>query len=96
MKKVLHKVKKAKARDQPTEPTSASGGIMDKIKHGIKRPGKEDLQSYGTITAATGTSRGSKRNESSSFLGKLIKKKPDRDNEKTRLLDNKDKLKRNS
>ena len=87
MKKVLHEISEGKARDQPTEPTSASGGIVDKIKPGIMRSGKEDLQSSGATVAVAGTSHGDERQESSSSLGKFIRKKADEDDEKTRLLD---------
>ena len=80
MEKVLCEVGEGKARDQPTESSGASGGIWDKSKHGIM---KEDSQSSGALS---GTSHGGERRENDSLLGK---QKSDKDDEKARLLDNK-------
>ena len=88
MKKLLRKVSKGKSRDQPFAPGGSSGGIMDKIKHGIMWLGKEVSQSSGAAVTTAGTSHGGERRGSHGLIGKLIKKKPDKDDEKAKVLDN--------
>ena len=52
MKKVLTKVGKNKARQQPTNRSAAEGGLVGKIKHEIKKLDKEEPPPQPSTTSA--------------------------------------------
>ena len=69
MKKVLRKVRKAKPREQPTEPSTP--GFVEKIKQNIKRTDKSEAQGATGSTEVTVHSGSLERKGSFSFMEKV-------------------------